>query len=267
MVRRSERKMQPRGFFRPKFKSAAKKVVAKATRPAAAIVKVASGEQKPITAPPQGAAKVAALPAGSVVRHRQKPDPKSLANGSSKPPGAPGVPLKKPADALRDAVTAGGPASPSVVMPALPPELLQSMERGSATAQQALRPAVNGHAAPPPQLRVPDQTAEAQRQSIVTPLSDALARATSSDPTTGRPAAPRAPANGMSPVPPTEPSPRLNGTPPPPPVSAPPAPPDFSTLPPSIAASLARLAGNTPAKGEKAAGDAPRTEQKIASKG
>ena len=273
MVRRSERKMQPRGFFRPKFKSAAKKVVAKATRPAAALAKAAAaGEQKSITAPPQGAARAAALPAGSVVRHRQKPEPKSVANGSAKHPGA-GMPPKKPADALRDAVTAGGPASPSLpaAMPALPPALLQSMERGSASAQQGLRPPANGHAVPPSQVRAPDQAAEVQRQSIIAPLSEALARATSSDTTTGRPAAPRAPApltnNGTPPIPPSEPPPRLNGTPPPPPASAAPAP-DFSTLPPSIAASLARLAGNAPAKGDKGAGDtSPRTEQKIASKG
>jgi hypothetical protein len=45
-----------------------------------------------------------------------------------------------------------------------------------------------------------------------------------------------------------------------------PSQPDFSTLPPSIAASLARLAGNAPASGEPENG-APRTEQKIASKG
>jgi EAL domain-containing protein (putative c-di-GMP-specific phosphodiesterase class I) len=272
MVRRSERKMQPRGFFRPKFKSAAKKVVAKATRPAAALAKAAAGgEQKSVTAPPQGAARAAALPAGSVVRQRQKPEPKSVANGSAKHPGA-GMPPKKPADALRDAVTAGGPASPSLpaAMPALPPALLQSMERGSASAQQGLRPPANGHAAPPSQVRAPDQAAEAQRQNIIAPLSEALARATSSDPTTGRPTAPRAPApptNGTQPMPPSEPPQRLNGAPPPPPASAAPAP-DFSTLPPSIAASLARLAGNAPAKGEKGAGDtSPRTEQKIASKG
>ena len=273
MVRRSERKMQPRGFFRPKFKSAAKKVVAKATRPAAALAKAAAaGEQKSITAPPQGAARAAALPAGSVVRHRQKPEPKSVTNGAAKHPGA-GMPPKKPADALRDVVTAGGPASPSLpaAMPALPPALLQSMERGSASAQQGLRPPANGHAVPPSQVRAPDQAAEVQRQSIIAPLSEALARATSSDTTTGRPAAPRAPApltnNGTPPIPPSEPPPRLNGTPPPPPASAAPAP-DFSTLPPSIAASLARLAGNAPAKGDKGAGDtSPRTEQKIASKG
>jgi hypothetical protein len=246
--------------------------VAKATRPAAALAKAAAaGEQKSVTARPHGAARTAALPAGSVVRHRQKPEPKSVANGSAKHPGA-GMPPKKPADALRDAVTAGGPASPSspAAMPALPPALLQSMERGSASAQQGLRPPANGHAAPPSPVRAPDQAAEVQRQSIVAPLSEALARATSSDTTTGRPAAPRAPApltNGTPPMPPSEPQPRLNGTPPPPPASAAPAP-DFSTLPPSIAASLARLAGNAPAKGEKGAGDtSPRTEQKIASKG
>jgi EAL domain-containing protein (putative c-di-GMP-specific phosphodiesterase class I) len=267
MVRRSERKMQPRGFFRPKFKSAAKKVVEKAARPAAAIAKSVGAEQKSLTSPSQASTRTAALPAGSVVRHRHKPDPKILPNRSPQAPGAPAVLSKKHSDALREAVTASGPALPPAANPSLPPELLQSMERRSAPPQGA-RPPANGHASPvAPQFRTVEQEAAAQRQAIVAPLSDALARATSSDPTTGRPAALRSPANGMSPVPPPEPSLRLNETPPPPVIASPAQQPDFSTLPPSIAASLARLAGGAPVKEESGAADTSRTEQKIASKG
>jgi EAL domain-containing protein (putative c-di-GMP-specific phosphodiesterase class I) len=277
MVRRSERKMQPRGFFRPKFKSAAKKVVAQAARPAAAIAKsVANGEAKTTTAAPQGAAKAAALPAGSVVRHRHKPDPKAVANGASPnpaanagAPGAPGMPSKKPADALRVAVAASGPALPPAGAPSLPPELLQTMERRSAPPQNPRAPA-NGHAAPgaPPFRPAAEPAPAAQpRQAILAPLSEALARAAASDPTTGRPAPQRLPANGTPPAQQGEPQPRRNeAPPPPPPVNVTPSQPDFSTLPPSIAASLARLAGNAPASGEPENG-APRTEQKIASKG
>jgi hypothetical protein len=163
-------------------------------------------------------------------------------------------------------------------MPTLPPELLQSIERGTTSApgqqpasqaqQKTARAPVNGHAAPPAQRRTADQAAEVQRQKIVAPLSEALARAVNSDPTTGRPVAPtqpRPPANGIPPLP-SEPV-RGNGTPPPV-NSAPQVQPDFSTLPPSIAKSLARLAGGSaPLSGEGAKGDAPRPEQKIASKG
>jgi EAL domain-containing protein (putative c-di-GMP-specific phosphodiesterase class I) len=275
MVRRSESKMQPRGFFRPKFKSAAKKVAAKVPRAAAAIAKHAAGDQKSVTAPPRKAAGAAALPAGSVVRHRQKPDPKTPTNGSAKRPAVPGLPPPNSPDALREAVAAGAPVAPPVPMPALPPEVLRSLERGPASVPASAqagspRPLPNGHAAPAApasQRRVAEQAAEAQRHNLVAPLSEAFARATSSSPTTGRPAASRSSGPDVSlPPPPSEAPPRLNGTSPTP-VITPPSQPDFSTLPPSIAASLARLAGGQPAKGEAAAGDTPNVEQKIASKG
>ena len=130
---------------------------------------------------------------------------------------------------------------------------------------------VDGYAVPvAPPFRAVEPAVAAQRQAIVAPLSNnALARATGSDPTTGRPMAPRTPANGVSPVPPVEPQPRLNepAPPPPPAVSPPPAQPDFSTLPPSIAASLARLAGNGPMKGDSDTAETSTNEQKVASKG
>src|SRR5262249_39590899 len=59
MVRRSERKLQPKGFFRPKTKTAAK-----TTNDATAAKSQSNGAGKP---------KTAALPSGSVVRQRQKP--------------------------------------------------------------------------------------------------------------------------------------------------------------------------------------------------
>ncbi len=266
--------MQPRGFFRPKFKSAAKTVAAQAGRPVAAIAKsVANGEAT--AALSQGPAKAAALPAGSVVRHRHKSDPKMAANGASPSPipsaGKPGAPSKKPADALRVAVAGSGPALPSASAPSLPPELLQTMERRTAPPQSPRAPA-NGHAASvaPPFRPAEPAPAAAPRQAILAPLSEALARATASDPTTGRPAPQRPPANGMPSAAPSEPQqPRRTEAPPPPPppVNVSPSQPDFSTLPPSIAASLARLAGNASSTGEPDTGATPRNEQKIASKG
>jgi diguanylate cyclase (GGDEF)-like protein len=271
MVRRSERKMQPRGFFRPKFKSAAKKAVPKTARPAAAIAKTADGETKLVTAPPRSAAKAATLPAGSVVRHRHKADPKGLANGAAPGTGGPGEAVAKQSDALRVAVGTAGPALPSAASPSLPPELLQTIERRSSPPPSARAPG-NGHAGPPPasQFRPPEQPAAAPRQAILAPLSDALARASASDPTTGRPATSRPPANGMTPPPPAEPPPRTAEAPSlplPHPAGASPSQPDFSTLPPSIAASLARLAGGAPVKGEPDSGEPSRKEQKLASKG
>ncbi len=68
MVRRSERKMQPRGFFRPKQKSATKEVTKKPARALPAPARARAPDQTAAG----GSAKQAALPSGSVVRQRQK---------------------------------------------------------------------------------------------------------------------------------------------------------------------------------------------------
>jgi hypothetical protein len=124
--------------------------------------------------------------------------------------------------------------------------------------------------------------------SIVTPLAEALERASAQP----GPVLPLSPQPQLAPasMPPSAP-PLRNGGPgiaagePPPlpvgdvpttkspatrsPSTMPPSTqPDFSSLPPSIAASLARLAGSAPAvrtEGKGADSDTPRTEPKIAS--
>jgi diguanylate cyclase (GGDEF)-like protein len=268
MVRRSESKMQPRGFFRPKAKSVAKRVAAKASRAVTGPAKAAAGEQKAGTAVSGALSKIAALPVGSIVRQRQKTtDGKVAANAPVKTAMASGIaPPRKPADALRDAVTGGGPPkSPPVIMPALPAELLQNIEMNSAPAAQGLRPSLNGHAAPPASRPrpAPERMADGQRPNIIAPLSEALNRAANTDVTTGRPASPRFQQRNDVPFPPavSEPPPVPGGA------SSPSATqPDFSTLPPSIAKSLARLAGETSAA-NAGSGDAPKAEPKIASKG
>ncbi|HVJ76364.1 MAG TPA: EAL domain-containing protein [Hyphomicrobium sp.] len=282
MVRRSESKMQPRGFFRPKFRSIGKQAKAKVARAAIAAPdkSPATGDQKAITAPPKAPAKVAAaLPVGSIVRQRHK-------SVAAKPPVAAAMPAKsaappKAAEALRSAVTNGGPPgnplAPVVpgAMPALPPELLQNIERTSGSAPQAQRkPSGKGHgqSAPKPSAPGPlptpvaDRTASLSGPNIMAPLSEALARASNTPQTTGRPApAGTSQRNGHAPPPAKEPPP-VNAAPPLPTPNESTQQPDFSTLPPSIAASLARLAGGEPPP--KTMGGPPsRSEPKVASKG
>jgi hypothetical protein len=272
MVRRSERKMQPRGFFRPKFRSSGKQAKSKTARVTAASAKPAAmGEQKVVTSPPSVPAKTAALPAGSVVRQRHKaPEGKVPTNGTSaKAPAALAL-ASKPAD------TTGSPkpTAPSRVtptpMPALPPELLQNIERTSGAAPRTQRPpsAGNGQAvptSPPASERAAIRGADKPLPNIVAPLSEALARAANTNPTTGRPTPPDAQQHKGKPATPGDKPPPLNGASSPPPANESSQQPDFSTLPPSIAASLARLASGDPL--QKSEGTQPRKESKIASKG
>ena len=272
MVRRSERKMQPRGFFRPKFRSSGKQAKSKTARVTAASAKPAAmGEQKVVTSPPSVPAKAAALPAGSVVRQRHKAhEGKAPTNGTSaKAPAALAL-ASKPAD------TTGSPkpAAPSRVtptpMPALPPELLQNIERTSGAAPRTQRPpsAGNGQAvptSPPASERAAIRGADKPLPNIVAPLSEALARAANTNPTTGRPTPPDAQQHKGKPATPGDKPAPLNGASSPPPANETSQQPDFSTLPPSIAASLARLASGDPL--QKSEGGPPRKESKIASKG
>jgi hypothetical protein len=119
----------------------------------------------------------------------------------------------------------------------------------------------------------------------VTPLAEALVRASANP----APVLPPQPQPQLSPsisIPPRNNSPIVSAGEPPPlpladvpttkshsttqPSTMPPSTqPDFSSLPPSIAASLARLAGGVPVvrtEGKGAGSDAPKTEPKISSK-
>ncbi len=193
MVRRSESKMQPRGFFRPMTKKEKKK-----------------GERPAIAAAESGAAAIAngakphALPSGSVVRPRKQ----APANGVGVPPQAsprpvPGLPPPRPVDAMLEQL-AFPPQPPPTPIPG--PGLLP--------LGQPFAP-----------------------QPVANPLAEALARAL--PPRPGGEVKNGAGPGGYEP---------FSAAPPPqqPPNPGPPnlqMMPNLSTLPPSVAASLARLAG------------------------
>jgi diguanylate cyclase (GGDEF)-like protein len=308
MVRRSESKLQPRGFFRSK--AAAKQVTGK-DKEVRAIAAPGNGQdQKPTTGNPASggsSTRPASLPSGSVVRPRHKPAsapaatqpsakgiaPATVAalngalNGTAKKPAA--LPLPPP-EAL-----ASPPTSP-LVPPSGPftqPPISKTQGRPAAPKMADAAPATppltpssqvpplngpNGRPAAPQPRSAPERSPEEQRKNLVSPLADALARASANPPP---------PPSGVTPSP--LPPPQRSDTPTIIPAKAPPpmppngaAPsaqtgmqPDFSTLPPSIAASLARLAGSTlpadrtsggPAKADGAPGDAKKvTAPKVGS--
>ena len=167
VVRRSERKMQPRGFFRPKQKSTAKEVAAKPVRAASA-----NGSSP----------KSAALPAGSVVRQRQKAsNDKGPVNGAANSAASFPITEKSPAAMLQEAVTTGSPPPPPPMLaPPRPQRQQQSAPKKSATsAKPASRPAAKVHNLARPSLPKPGRelTLDGLGPSIVTPLAEALVRA------------------------------------------------------------------------------------------
>ena len=335
MVRRSERKMQPRGFFRPKTKSAKKEITQKPVRAIASPANPPSPDET--TAPPArlaAQAKPAALPSGSVVRQRQKA---AAAPASAKPQvngaaaltaaqnGAPAAPVNgahaanaalngavngarngaanAPGD-LRQRINEAS-AAPVPIPAPFPPPQIQPQAQGkpqtkplpqskpqpqpqpspSARQQQPQqRPlAAKAPDAAPPPLKAPpppanvqngsplssplpasmqpakkDRPPEQAQPNIVSPLAEALARASSTPPPPAPPASSIVPASLRSDTPTGVPA---TAPPPLPPngagfTSHPSTQPDFSTLPPSIAASLARLAGTPLPTGRTSGGPA-----------
>ncbi|MET0408810.1 MAG: EAL domain-containing protein [Hyphomicrobium sp.] len=321
MVRRSERKMQPRGFFRPKPKTAkdvAKKpsnTITSSNKPLAADQKTSSANG-PTTAgsPP---AKQAALPTGSVVRQRQKapapsgPPPiagKPQLNGAASPavalngapkgavnggpngvarppadkplrgPGPANAPLGAPISLATTPLQSPPPQSrpPVQRMPDAPPGLSKPPPVSSSPP-----PLTNGTppAIPPPARPAPERGPD-NPPNIVSPLVEALARASTTPPppmppSTASPPGPPASSAAGSPIPASLRSDTPTLTPQTGVPSAAPSPlgtngsgfpsqpstqPDFSTLPPSIAASLARLAGTPLPTGRTSGGPATSGE-------
>ena len=305
MVRRSERKMQPRGFFRPKTKAPAKEVTKKPAKVIAAQGKSLSQDPKTAANTPatagSAAGKPTALPTKSVVRQRQKPATLAPAgaevrpngkapaiqtmngavNGASPPPspppnGSPSISLVQP-----PASNAGSP--PPRLQPRAPMQTLAETANGASgpfasspgpqtlgqpqpipTSSPRTMPPVGGPSSqpPPPVNGAPSVSApirppiarqpNGDGKNIVSPLAEALARASAAPPN-APPSNPPSPGPG-APIP----AALRSDTPSMPPTAPPPLPfenkgvafasepamqPDFSTLPPSIAASLARLAG------------------------
>lgn len=272
MVKRSEKRLQPRGFFRPTAKTK-KQIAAAPNGQTDVVAELQAGETADAKAKSSQA-----LPARAVVRPRQKPQPPQAApKPAAMPNGA--SPIATP-QALAPAArreTTGAPGAPG-----MPPV------------------AVNGHAPPQPNparaqlLSPPNQVPMAQPiiaplpPAMKQPLAEALARVI---PVPGN----SAPVNGAAPQPipsapplamplqqsqqppiqqaplqqsplqqaplqqppmPSMPPPLPGAAPPPPssprPLPAQPPAPDFSNLPPGVAASLARLAA-----GSRSAAQAP----------
>lgn len=249
MVGRSERKMQPRGFFRPKTRVKKDAPAALPAPKVAAEVLVA----KPLPAP-----KPAGLPANTVVRQRGK----SVAARFEDAVAAKPVAAQAPRPAAPPAVA---PISPVNISPVNMPPVNAPMP----VSIPAPMPVMTA-AAPPPQLAAPvsaprsvapEVTAAvtalpARQADHSSKLPDRIAQVLqrSSPPPASLGPAVRPPQQ-VTVVPPPPPVPAQpisnghisNGAPPPLPrlAGSPPAStmPDFSNLPPSVAASLARLAG------------------------
>jgi diguanylate cyclase (GGDEF)-like protein len=265
MVRRSERKMQPRGFFRPKQQSATKEVTKKQTRALPSPAKAQAADQNGAAVPATAgsSAKQAALPSGSVVRQRQK----------AATPAANGKPHLNGSATLAATVNGAAKASPAGVpsrngsAPTTPPLIAMPRAQPPQQPQPTLAPLspnpLTGSPAPPFARSAPDRTPNEPPPNIVSPLAEALARASATPPPPGQP--PAAPSfvpaslrsdtpTGFPPVaPPPLPADGTNGAGFP---SQPSTQPDFSTLPPSIAASLARLAGSPLPTGRTSGGPA-----------
>ncbi len=279
MVRRSERKMQPRGFFRPKMAPRREEIAAPA-QPAALQSKI---EALPLIVPPNAAAVTApkphAFPGRAVVRPRHKSTAASQPMATNKAPlglappsakdAAPLFPMPMPKLPM-PASLMSQPSKPMLPQPFASPARLPNRSNGappqgfisrsqpkpplSSPTQMpplgAMPPSAPPAQTPPLQVRA-DQTAPVQT-SVVKPLAEALARVTGAP----RPLTEFQNRLPLQSTPPTSglqapsPSPIDRNPPPiPEPSTRPPHPvPDFSSLPPGVAASLARLAGGQTAK-------------------
>ena len=287
MVKRSERKLQPRGFFRPKAKpekAAGKKLPKPQPTPAIAAQDVAAGngQSQPTGAPPAqiaaqplpaqapaGASAVmaqtiseavrsAALPTGSIIRQRLRPAASALKTKASEkltPVAAAASALSSAANARLKDVTAGRPAASSADIAAQP------LQRPAQPLPPFQLPVIDtAAAAPPPGLGRkpvdqpreplrPNQAAGAVAASVVTPLTEALARVgTTPSPSGTAPLlnSPRTqppqfapPANGTSGFPQASrapATPQMVNMPPPLPARGAPPPAEPTTLPPGYAA-------------------------------
>ncbi len=217
MVRRSERRVQPRGFFRPKIKAKKLDEAASNAAPTEAIAAAGSALAAAAQNRPQ------ALPTRSVVRPRQKP-PAAVQQAplGLSPPSARDVPMSFPPP----------PATAKTVIPAVPAQRIQAVLASAGGASNF----------------APVQPVMAAAPSVAPPHNPAMsAPAYINGGTAQPPVAPRAQQSPMQQISTADTTVRTmppQVAPPPLPMRAPnPMPqPDFSKLPPGVAASLARLA-------------------------
>ena len=289
MVRKSERKLQPRGFFRPKAKikkAPEPEIAAKTATMAAAALRgelPVNGAAASTPALSENAQKTSARVhalTSRTVRHRHVKNGAAAAlEAEVKKPAAIAAPSK--ADIAMTPVTMPAPAfaarppSAAIPMPApmpqVPPARIAAVTAPPMTTQPASSPPVSHSQAPhaalspaPPLFptqappAVPQSRSNGVQMNGASNFSDRLARAM--PPPAAQPPSP--PQQHMSPPPLTRP--------PAPPPMAQPAP-DFSNLPPGVAASLARLAGvslpDNPAKPtEPASTDRPPPPMSVTGK-
>ena len=274
MVRRSERKMQPRGFFRPKTKPK-KEATTQPQSPAALPPPSLADTLPPLTQTLANAPRPHALPAKTVVRTRHKSPPAALADAVTKKPAGPALPPAKDSVPAFPAAMAAPVAKPavsslvpvSVTLPAWPapqnpnngfvprpnPQKQPSAQQLPASGQTA--PSAPLPANLPPG-EPPSRFAARTANVAMKPLAEALARAqlgsTQGDVKTQPPGVANGQdrASGATANPPPIPqaaAPFVAPQPQPAPAQPPQPKPDFSNLPPNVAASLARLAGLGPA--------------------
>ena len=252
MVKRSEKRLQPRGFFRPTTKTKKQVAAAPSNEPTDITAEVSEIDVADNKGKPQ------ALPARAVVRPRQKapqpkpPAPQTVAPPTSTPlglapaarretPTAPfpsGMPL---VDAKVHAPQQNQPRSPLISPPnqvpmaqpivaPLPPAMKQPLAEA---LSRVIAPATLNGAAPTPKAGMPPPS---PHQSA--PL-----------PPIQQPPVQHAPfASQLPTMPPSMPPPLPGAAMPAPPQPRPQmqsAAPDFSNLPPGVAASLARLAAGS----------------------
>ncbi len=283
MVRKSERKMQPRGFFRPKTLSTRDAAVVSDSppvkkngtgRPTIAAQPSPAQAQAPMQSSQESKAHVLA---NTTVRHRQRPTPAQALEAEVKK-AATLAPARAdntmPPIAMPNSVSpasfpnsGSGGTRPPTSMPmmsqnAIPPVKAQMETTGNGARPNAFPagafpgPAPQ-HATPPQQSAIPFT----QPPNMVRPLANALARAMPpvAPPFTPMVASTVVPSNENGSYPSTLNADRATGWPnattaPPPLPAALPSQqitPDLSSLPPGVAASLARLAGVKSPAGSK----------------
>ena len=267
MVRKSERKMQPRGFFRPKTQSARDAAIASDTpsakkngtaKPAIA-VQPAQGQTQTQTPAQSSQESKAHVLANTTVRHRHKPSPAQALEAEVKKPVSlaparaentmPPIAMPKSVPPVSVPNSGNGNTRLPTSMPMMSHNAIPLSKTQMETTANGARP--NAFPASPFPGPVPQQTAPrqqaaspvAQPLNMVRPLADALSRAMPP----GVPAV--VPSNGNGPrtltADPVTGWPNATTAPPPLPTALPPQQmqPDLSSLPPGVAASLARLAG------------------------
>ena len=257
MVKRSEKRLQPRGFFRPTAKNKKSNGAVQPDVPADGVAADAAAAQlaEATQSKPQQ------LPARAVVRPRQKgPSPQNAPNPAAARNGANGlsnghagngqqpIPLRTP---LLPPANQAPMAQP--ILAPMPPAMKQPL----ADALSRVLPPSGLPPAPPMPLQqqMPPQPMPLPMQAMPQPMS--------APPMPVQPlpvqAMPQPIPAGIQPLLPPMPPP----LPPRAPVNAPP--PDFSNLPPGVAASLARLAaGGRPPVPQA---DVPDTETPVTTGG